>query len=732
MGNGTIDFDSAAGVNRYMITLSAVASNQYGDPLRDAQQWRESLEIGSQYLYEATRGQVQIGKIELDLLQNGISHADVVLSDDGRRSWSSSGFLNRTRDCTAIRGPAFLRKFAMKYPMEVAHELAHIALGLADEYTRATNASPSVPHCTCDANSGASMMEFAANDDHSISLSVANGVVDTSSKPNKNVNEFCFPRTDTGNYRHGNSLVSTSISTLPATSHYINYQLKSSWEVMLDGFSRMTQKLKSDPVPSDRLPIQWTVATLRAQTIVSVFDVDGFAQRELLPGLAVSILGVAKLCVDSDRQFGLTKGLQLLHPLKFLRGNDLDPSLPGFDLREKIFGLGKAKGTPVENFGFDEFGRSSGVASHKRAILLVPGDGKLFEGEGEIVQQLRGRFEAIIPQLHKNMIDLTVVTVGKGPLSEAFTELDLNSPRWRHISVPVESGRFSGFHLQSVLSLLEFLDMPGMGVVGIKSGVFPAESARDFAGEPEAEDFLKPVDALLLHPQAEGIDFPVCIEHGANKARFVLGLGEHEDGLEYLLIDPLGNQVEGRRLNADDKLRIIELEEPTPGRWIVRVRRRVDVDPGKRIALPFQIFVGVENPSIHLTAEANVDGTEVEFTATTVVGSPLDHVNVIVEIYRLGDFGAGRPPLSSLVMRNEAIPATVGGESLIEIASGRQVASATLPPASDYVAVFTSRNLGAAVLANNTKGHPIGFGKAMKQEVVPAFERIQVRFFTVR
>jgi hypothetical protein len=132
-----------------------------------------------------------------------------------------------------------------------------------------------------------------------------------------------------------------------------------------------------------------------------------------------------------------------------------------------------------------------------------------------------------------------------------------------------------------------------------------------------------------------------------------------------------------------------------------------------------------------LKADIQVDGNSIEFTSITIHDSPLDGVDTKVDVYLANEYGKGTAPLTSVVLRNEKIQTNERSDETIEISSGIQSGQTELIP-GEYVAIFTSRNVGDAVHANNTKLHPIGFSTPLDQPLIPAFTRVQKRFFSVQ
>jgi hypothetical protein len=717
MGSGRIYFDQSA--NRYFVDMT-VRTSAFYDATDDENLWREAFTIASRYLFEATHGQAQIGKIRFIANGPGLGNADAVLIKSINNSSTQANY-HRELDSQELVGAMTLTTVAMKFPMEIAHEIGHFALGLGDEYLLC-GAGCSIPSCTRDATTGASLMEFSASK-HGVGIEEdPDGNIVSISPLQSNVNQFCFPRTiDAAPHEH---MRGVDNATNVQTTQQSQYPGKSCWEVICDGFSKMQQPQYSSSNSSSIQPISWEGSLKTNQFLIALFDFDSDDQENILNSLKPATLAFVNLIAGTGNEFALLKNLQVIRALEVV---STDSNL--LRLVDNIKGIEEKSGAESSTFlGLDQF-QNAKMAGNRRIIMIAPGD---HDVSADSASEFLHSFSE---QLEDNFIDLTVLTYGSGDLATALNELETQSPRLTHINyLPFASENYQSFHLQNALAKIYFSETPGLGIVSSKTGRFPTQSIRDVFDHPE--EFSDPVDALLLHPQAEGVDHVVSIEEGAQAAYFVLSLADRDDA-ELILIRPNQEKlgVDSEKVVKSSLTKNVKFFEvqgtDIAGRWIVRVRRNVAANIKERKEIPFQILVAARNGSVNLSTKVQVKGNQVTFSAISTHEKPLDFVNTTVEIYQdeHHEQATGRPPIQTARLRRPVVTDRNGRQ--IEVSSGRMFAQTTLQP-GNYFAVFECTNVGHAIHANNPKMHLVGFDGPIDQPRIPPFTRMQQRYFTVK
>jgi hypothetical protein len=723
---GEIKFDTVA--QRHFIKLKAVA--RY-DATSDLEMWQKSFSLASQYLFDATKGQVQIK--EVAFVNNGTMHNsyDVKLTPDNgandhSRSWN---YDNRQLDSIEL-AKSQLTWWAMTEPLELAHELAHIAFGLVDEYW--SNAGlPATPLCTKDAGSGASIMEFASR--YGIVLTRTQGGPVTQSGPLNNlpITQFCYPATNPGhNYEHmhgnqGYGCRTDLVSTI---------QCKSCWEIIDDNFTEIVIPQFSGAVVGSHDSIDWIESKNNTKTTVAVFGIGRLGELGVIKNVKESLLGRLKILVGNGDELSIVAQLP---SGAFVRNMDeISPAeLDG--LVNSILTLEDSNnGGDLSLFGSNQF-ESEAQSAHQSLILVLPGD------ETTSGPEAREFFLEFGEALEEISVDMTVLTYGDGELASILKEVHGETRRIRHIHVSAENSQIGNFHVQNILNRLYFEDSPGLGIVSTIRGEIPVDSARDLLDIPDAYDH--PVDALLLHPQAEGIDFPAYIESGATSAYFMLSLAD-DDEAEFTLLNPSGEPVNADsnnviRSNADGNVKFLEVGEPLEGRWIIRVRRKLGADIENRKSVPFEILVGARNPALIADAKIQIREDVAEFQAYAEFENRLDFVDYKVELYNKSDWERGLAPVNTLILNRERVqrfPISRATEldeeppkpNKIAVSSGVFVGKQKLND-GDYIAVFTVTNHGQAVFANNPGKQTMGFESMKNQPAVPPFTRTYQIAFTV-
>jgi hypothetical protein len=118
-------------------------SFEYDPDENNVAQWRRCFEHASKLIFDATHGQMQIGKIVYSVHRSGAESADAWILFKEGLSGHIGGRLGEIQSHMKICQDEKLR------PYVIVHELGHYALHLGDEYDGLMG---SAPVCTKDAS----------------------------------------------------------------------------------------------------------------------------------------------------------------------------------------------------------------------------------------------------------------------------------------------------------------------------------------------------------------------------------------------------------------------------------------------------------------------------------------------------------------------------------------------------------------------------------------------------
>lgn len=706
MGTGRIYFDS--GQSRYFVDLSI--TGRYTLPPGDLLLWEASIRKASDYLFAATKGKMQLGKIGLLPYSPTATTDDIKLTAETAEHSATYDFPNtRLPDQSSFDNLALIKltQIAKNHPLEITHELFHYVVSLADEYVNKTQGK-----CTGDPGTGACIMEYAA--DHSVTLETDGVTVTTIPCASDEVTQLCFPANSGFAVKHNPG----------------NYQQdvhkKSCWETLHEFYP-------SVPVP----------ASPQVKTMAAPIAVDWF-ERQLIRRVAVVVYGTSRL-----QQLGLLEPLQrsLLAQIEYLAGSKTEFYLyidgtPPLDLAFELVPESKStrfreiqqaivtlnngvrESTPI--YQLDPFELET-VAGWQTLSLVIPDDTET-EFDKTFFRDLVGRLE-------DQFVDLRVVTAGAGNFFLNFenlapagnrTSVFRNPP---HVDTEVAKLRFQGSLLENMLE-----ETPGLDFVATRTGYLPKASYVALQDKTEVKDLNPSMPALRLHPHFEGYDVPVLVEYGAKQLHVWVNQLTDVIGME--ILDPKLRVVKSnldvpakRDLSAIGSLTFDKGLEP--GRWIIRLLRRFTSAEQPPQNHPFELLVATENPDLVLFADVIQAGNQqvriqayVEFAATGVV----DQVVATAKFYDLARYGIDVEPVASAVLspttQTETIPETKDEQFTSGVSTGFYQSLLQLEP-GDYLGEIEVRSTGESVLANNPKKRLFESPWLMEQPLLPAFSRVK-------
>lgn len=716
MGSGRVYFDSVS--SRYLVDLSVVAKYNV---TTDLALWEESFKVASAYLFEATKGQMQLGKIGVLTVDCGVSDDDVRLTSSTAHSEAVDYWIWRTKNSKKMKGFVELTQIAKVQPLETTHEMGHYVVGLMDEYI--SSGSNRYRVCTKKPESGACIMEHAYN--HGVILHESESGAITSTDPSVPVTDFCFPSTTPVQpYDHlycNNGAGGCSVNA-QQTAHE-----KSCWDTFVAHFGHF-EIPPHDSSPTQTLnPIDWFLRSKPKKCSLAIFGSESLkANGNTFLQIQNALIAWIKFVGSSDSSIAIVKDQS---PNSFIR--DMAPLATQDDVQQLVelvkseFQNGNSQESPPFA-GIDQFDDNQ-MGSYQSLILIVPGNGSF--SSKPIQEFVNDLYETV----ESKFISLFVITIGNGELATELKKSSSLSPRVNHFALPNPSNNFVGNHAQHLLVESYFLESQSHGVVANSTGRLPKFSITDIDSEamPVDEDSSNGNRRqLFLHPQSEGFDFPILIEESAEEAFFVASFSTDEQ-IEFTLIRPDGRPVtDSADILPNEKIKHFHvIGEGIAGRWIMRLRRIGPGLDGDRNAIPYHLIAAAVNSKIKVSTEVSITGDLVNFECATLFDSPLDFVDAKVDVFKLEDFGINPDPIRSVVLRRETAQ-NIDKDQRVEISTGRQSGSTSLGP-GDYVAVFYVANSGQAVFANNSDHQIIGYNLPEDIGAIPAFRRTTKKYFSV-
>lgn len=709
MGTGRVYFDVAS--NRYLVDLTIRAI--YDTAGDDETLWEASFRQASIYLFDATYGQMQLGSIGfLNNTNVATKLDDAILNTETGNSGTFNPINLRTTDSRHLHGQMRLTSIAMHQPLETTHEIGHCVAGLADEYVSPQNP---VRNCTGDATSGACIMEFAKG--YGIILEIDDGqAVPELNLPLTPVTQFCFPDSHGGDSSH-----------LSGVGGGTNYQelihCQSCWETLEKHFSSISIANHGDPIPHEHSPIQWNVRSPFKKYALAIYGSPTLVADGEFDQIRESAIAWSNFIAGSDDEFALVADTT---PNGFVR--EFAPITAGnlADLIHAINQIELGNGGEVPPIPGIELFDELVAGSYQFLILVVPGDASLGTED---------QWRQVAIETEQNNVHLVAVTLGTGTLATLIADIEIFSPRFKHVNVlPAPANVFPDFVLLSILTETYFLESPGLGEVAYKFGILPAPAI----GQPHEIDAVPNDDGgLHLHPQTDQFDFPVYVETGAVSAFFLLSLAI-ENQSEFTLIQPGGQALDSNsrtivKKKLTGRVQFFQVKgDSISGRWILRIRRLNPPNQQKQ-SLPFHLFVASENPLICLSTDVVTKNGIVRFSCTATHQEVLDYIDAKVDLFRLNQYGSAGNPFLSIVLQRETKPhgdKHLGVHLETEVSTGVYRGSTELD-AGDYVAIFRVSSFGNSVYANNPAGSFAGNTLETELTSITTFTRINRHHFSV-
>ncbi|MBD3161472.1 MAG: VWA domain-containing protein, partial [Candidatus Eisenbacteria bacterium] len=267
----------------------------------DIEAWRPLFEETSRLLYNATNGQLQLGRVRIETCGLGQEDADIWILDGQSGAFANVlglggvGHIYLSQTHRDVDGPAF-GQFGL------VHEFGHYAFGLYDEYKGITPPPPPLFARAVEQTGLPVPNQFCVTDDHTIACVMDGG---TLVFPNNGRTEFCT-------HAHGGLSTAHNEGTQVDSVDYVNAQQalngESCWETILRtvGLFPPVEVDPDDPAGLD--PIDWEIVpsinriVLCIDGSVSMFDPPGSIglAKEAADLLAALLHGRKRVEIDEE------------------------------------------------------------------------------------------------------------------------------------------------------------------------------------------------------------------------------------------------------------------------------------------------------------------------------------------------------------------------------------------------------------------------------------------------
>lgn len=600
----------------------------YGEDDPDA--WRPLFEESSRLLYNATNGQLQLGRIRVLSCGTDKDAADVWVLGDNSGAFAnvlglgSIGHLFISQTHKSVSGDAF-------GPFGVVHELGHYAFGLYDEYKPA----PGDPLLA----EGGELVgarvpnQFCVTDDDTIASLMDGG---TTVAPNNRRTEFCT-------HAHGGLPTAHNEGVEVGGVFYVNAQQtlngESCWETIArtTGFNPPSEVDTQDPPGLD--PLEWEITPGLHRVVLAVDRSFSMFIDPTKIGLAKEAGELLVNLFHGERTVDIG-GTQIILPGEYVNlvafGNRAEEILPFRELvdsqtkevvREAIEAI---PAEAISNNG--ALGTDLGGAM-RFALDSIQGEGEVPACGEAIILLSDASHDAgtdpsmVIPDLVARGVRVFAVAVG----------LDADTERAREIA-EATGGKFFALDgpedLNAVTAEIGTL-IRSLGTMQINRGII---DGQDESLPMQIDSFAEEVTVLVQWDQG-ALDMILTSPTGD-----VIDLESAE----------IRGDVEGAR---EENLLYIRVAQPEPGEWSVLLTP-VDL-PGD---ISYEMRAFDENSSVSFTASVEnsvvapgepiplradviadvpVAGVECELTVIPPAGLPRVVDSFVMQLYDDGDLANG-------------------------------------------------------------------------------------------
>lgn len=530
------------------------------------EQWERSFRRASEILFDASDGQMQLGRVYVANNSAGSAEADgYLLPEEGTSSSSVD----------ALGAPGLhmnLKADEKNKPYIVIHEFGHYGLGVYDEYTGPGGAA----ECTGDSSSGACIMEFA--------WTLGDQIDDDGVLTPGTVNEFC---TAADHDPDGD----TSQESVHA---------ESCWQTIQDLYPGVTAPvgLPDAPAPAGHAPIEWIVLNEQPRFSLVLDRSGSMAANDAIAGVRFG----ADYWVNYLAQMG-----DWLSVIAYSSGNDviLPQTLlaPGTDLGSTTMAIGALTAAGSTNIGgaMDEgVGQITSLGDQAATqVMVLFSDGLHNTGTAPA---------GVLPDLVENGI--RAYTIGFGPAADQVLLQDIaqqTGGEFEQID-PLGSSPDAQLLIQNTLIQISGEVRDGSGIVTIVPGLLPEPPAS----EPgEARELLTAVHdvrataalanlALPNRPSWRGSAHRAYVESGASRATFVVS-HRNATRIRFQVMRPDGTALKP----GDDDVSFVQprsspyafyvVDDPAEGFWEMRIVRA-----SARGAIPYSAFAFSEHKALNV------------------------------------------------------------------------------------------------------------------------------------
>ena len=548
---------------------------------KELKEWKAAFSRASQVFYHATEGQLQLGKITVELFGGTQSSSKISVYECAGCSLGNP---------TAV---AICRDEKTK-PLVILHELSHHFFDVRDEYI-----GYSGDGCTMSPSNQACIMEFSSKGDQ-----MKDGLVESIGM----VNQYCRADNHTDEngqeHEHHESCIET-----------IKKFMKSQHGIELDApTTDLGLMLASEP--SGHEPIVWQTVEEGDKHIVVLDDSAGINTSNLAHAQRVG----ARFWVDhftrEKDQIGFVAGSgSLVYPMQ-----TIDNENQSNEAIEKIFemetdsNLDPIAAMTIANSEIQKTvsGEASSEVSHQSVTFVSTQDfADVFVEEQQIERGNRISMIDIGPlPIRLNLGRISSLTGGTyHNFDQADDETTAFAVQNRLIELALNTGQENGLALHEQLTL-------------------PAWTQREAANDVEQRnEFDRDSD-----PSNQFLERTILVEEGCSEATFVVSKTLPED-LQIEIIDPNGNPVDQNSINTIERpeYSLFKVKKPIAGAWNLKIKRK---NLGER--LPIKVLASLKNPDLSVSVRTFPlhDEPGVKIMASAHFPTPLIGIEEpVVEIY---------------------------------------------------------------------------------------------------
>jgi len=689
------------GIGRYKNgKFDLILSLRHNADATRIQQWERSFRRASEILFDATDGQMQLGKIFVANNFQGNQEADAWLLDTAGTSSSPLGGIGTSSLHINLKSDE------KNKPFIIIHEFGHYGLFLYDEYLGPTGSA----ECTDDPSSGACIMEFAWTEGDQID--------DAGNLTEGDVNEFCTEE----NHDPDNDTNQESYNSEPC------------WETIQDNYPdvNIPEGLPDAPTPLGHEDVNWILLAEDPRFVLILDKSGSMSTHNAIAGVKYG----ADYWVRSISQYE-----ESLSVITYNQAQDIILSLTtltaGLDMTATLNSIESINPGGYTNIGgaMDE-GINQILSPGNRAatqVMILFSDGLHNTGTPP---------EQILDKAIENGI--RIYTIGFGSYADQVRLQEIaesTGGRFEQIDADPDTPD-AELEIQNYLIEISGEVRNGSGIVTMSPGLLPEPTAFELEEVKKImirkynviED-LKFISKIPFAFRVSGalFDHKAYIESGSTRATFTVSYKEGA-AINFFLIRPNGDAVNP---TTDDDVIYVNppnmpykfyvIKNPQHGYWVMRVARGQETGE-----IPFKVFAFSENNDIAI----GIKGIDSVYRIN-------DKVKLIMQVYNkvpitdiqypsLRIFPSNNIKTKSklksvrIEMKQRLMHYDLKGEKLekpVSIKNGIYESENIFNKSGNYTVLLKIVNTGKAKQALSEAERPINEVEEIEYEDIPPFVR---------